>query len=443
MRSLFPGYYPPDIPVENFWHEGIVVFDANVLLNAYRYSDPAKEKLFQAIGAVGQRAFLPYQAALEFQRNRLSVVRDRQEKYASARTAIEKSRDEIQKMPNVDKEGSSIRDDLKKALEDAGLNEGFKKLLNFIQECESKLQVPDLNDETRVRIDSLFEGKVGGEPSPEQMEKWRAEATRRIEKRIPPGFMDAKKGETRSHGDALVWLQVLEYVKGKNKPVVFVSDDLKEDWYWIVGSKKIGPRPELVEEMRREANVDVIFCDSSRFIKQAWELLLSPQGKSTDPDDLKAVLEEAQTVQKQNLREEEWQASGLDGSISNLMQRYLKQLRTREVNGVNQDRIWASDDMFRGASISVFKREWNSIRQLSNNDISKARRSLLLLKQIGAFFSSSEDDTEDFIRQVMSYEDELKHLEQTSLNSDEEMATLLFLNRYMEDKIPDALARIE
>lgn len=50
MRELFPGYYrKTDAEIKKIWEEGVIVFDANVLLNLYRYSDATRKTLLELI----------------------------------------------------------------------------------------------------------------------------------------------------------------------------------------------------------------------------------------------------------------------------------------------------------------------------------------------------------------------------------------------------------
>jgi hypothetical protein len=60
----------------------------------------------------------------------------------------------------------------------------------------------------------------------------------------------------RQYGDLVVWKQTL--LEARNRELVslvFLTDDVKEDWWWIVSGKKIGPRPELRDEICRIAGV--------------------------------------------------------------------------------------------------------------------------------------------------------------------------------------------
>ncbi len=66
MRELFPGYYrPTQEQFQQMWQECIFVFDANVLLNIYRYTSETREELFDILESLKERTWLPHQAMLE------------------------------------------------------------------------------------------------------------------------------------------------------------------------------------------------------------------------------------------------------------------------------------------------------------------------------------------------------------------------------------------
>src|SRR2546428_230868 len=75
MRTLFPGTYAPT-PEEfqKLWRDGLIVLDANILLNVYRYSPTTREDFLRLLGSLKDRIWVPHQAAAEYQRNRLDEI---------------------------------------------------------------------------------------------------------------------------------------------------------------------------------------------------------------------------------------------------------------------------------------------------------------------------------------------------------------------------------
>lgn len=65
------------LPRERFFREGLIVLDANVLLDLYRVTPKARRHVLRAVNRVSDRLWVPYQAAVEFSRNRKQAVIDR------------------------------------------------------------------------------------------------------------------------------------------------------------------------------------------------------------------------------------------------------------------------------------------------------------------------------------------------------------------------------
>jgi hypothetical protein len=124
-----------------------------------------------------------------------------------------------------------------------------------LEERESGHPFPDNmshQDPIRVKLDSILGGRALGRPSADELSVRRKEAKRRVADLEPPGYCDAKKGSA-ADGDYLIWAEILE-VAGARKATtaIFVTDDVKEDWWWTRdGTRKgarLGPRPELSRE---------------------------------------------------------------------------------------------------------------------------------------------------------------------------------------------------
>jgi hypothetical protein len=76
---------------EKLFEKCIFIFDANVLLNLYLYRSNASEdllKILQRIAELG-RLWLPFQAALEYQENRLGVIADQKKKFGQVKKFLQ------------------------------------------------------------------------------------------------------------------------------------------------------------------------------------------------------------------------------------------------------------------------------------------------------------------------------------------------------------------
>jgi hypothetical protein len=282
MKDLFPGYYrPTDEEFRKLWEECFFVFDANLLLNLYRYSAETRQSLLAVLKGIADRCWMAYQAALEFHENRLQVIDEQiaaYKRFHNPLTDFEAALANKRTHPFL---ATETLDGLKKAV----LNVQ-EELDRRRQQYEKLLSTDDILDE----ITAIFTGRTGSK-LPEQREaEVRKLGEGRYKNKIPPGFKDEAKGDPRKFGDLLLWFQIIEEAKKRQRPVVLVTDDSKEDWWWIVNGRTIGPRPELVEEMKREANIRFYMYEPDRFMSYA-ETYLKQKVKQEAIQEVREVAE--------------------------------------------------------------------------------------------------------------------------------------------------------
>jgi hypothetical protein len=286
MKSLFSGYYAPNQQeFDRLWNEGLIVLDTNVLLDLYRLPATAREELLSAFEVLKDRIWVPYQVALEFQRRRLTVIGGERKLVEDVLSEATNRFNEVQARVEglqIEKRGLGI--------EATSLIEEFKsvnqKLVDALNNVHSAQLDITVADPIRERLDILLAGKVGMAPESQvALDGLCADGEGRYENKIPPGYQDSVKDKNpndatflhdeicyqRKYGDLILWRQVINYVKESQfKSVILVTSDRKEDWWWREKGKTMGPRPELVREIRRLGNVDLFWMYSSAdFLKNA------------------------------------------------------------------------------------------------------------------------------------------------------------------------------
>lgn len=294
MRKNFVGYYrPSEEEFKELWNNCLFVLDANVLLDLYRYPQSARGDLLKVLEQVSDRIWIPHQAALEYQENRLSVIAEQVKKFDDVRKILAESIKGLKGKLN----GLQLKRRHPAIDPDGFLNkvEGeFSKFETVLQKLEK--EQPDVfsEDILRNQIDDLLNGRVGEPLAEAELEKIYQEGKTRYEQRRPPGYRDLSKGKPagekrlfyfcngtvikREYGDLILWSQIIKEAKTKSiKHLVFITDDEKEDWWWIVeskGKKTIGPRPELINEIVHKADVTLFYAyNSERFLKYAEQYL--------------------------------------------------------------------------------------------------------------------------------------------------------------------------
>jgi hypothetical protein len=271
MRELLPGWVPPNEDLlEEYWEKGLFAVDANVLLGLYRRPKEARGQLIEALQDLGDRLWVPHQAAMDYLRNRLKVLMQQR----TAKTQLSAAFDEIE---------ARAQNDLQQLLQrmsrreieplESSFKKAFKKLRTEVVEVEER-NLASLGESIRIdplldEVESLCADKVGDPFPPARLNEVHSEAQRRIDSQQPPGYEDAEKPVPQRYGDYVLWEQLCAKANDIDQPLLLITDDLKEDWVWRENGQMIGPRPELVAEMQERCGVPFHLYSSTQFLALA------------------------------------------------------------------------------------------------------------------------------------------------------------------------------
>lgn len=112
----------------------------------------------------------------------------------------------------------------------------------------------------------------------------------------PPGFGDAKKADKNAEGaagDYLVWEQVLVEASERQVPVIFVTGDVKRDWWRYEGNNARGPRIELAREMMQRCGVQLYMLRPDTLLSLADALAVSVRPGSVEDVERTTRVEDA------------------------------------------------------------------------------------------------------------------------------------------------------
>ena len=220
------------------------------------------------LDALRDSLWIPYQVGLEFHRNRLDVQFGAQDAYDALikdqEVIIDKARDRLRQLrahPTIDVARELVALDMFIA--------DFKARMETARKTHPTVEI----DAVIERLTALLEGRVGDKWKPEQFAAIKKEGDDRYAKKIPPGYKDAKKdgGDLDKFGDLIIWKEMMAKAKAEVRPIIFISDDVKEDWWWIHRGRKLGPRPELIEEFKAETSQNFHMYEFSQFLRFAAE----------------------------------------------------------------------------------------------------------------------------------------------------------------------------
>ena len=255
-------------------------------LNIYSYAEETKDDLFSVLDKIKKKLWVPNHVALEYQKRRLDVIDRERSTFTKITNVFNKFNNQIN-VEIIQTLGIEKKlPDLHKSLVDFmfDFNELCDDFVSGTLEEQKKLK-PDVRsgDEIRKRLDAILSGKVGQPFTQEELDEIYLEGEDRFLKKIPPGFKDAGKGGDlsdfsymginykRKFGDLVIWKQLIrEASKESVKNVVFITDDKKNDWWYGVGDKIIGPQERLQSEFYSLTNVDSFkMYDTVDFLKDA------------------------------------------------------------------------------------------------------------------------------------------------------------------------------
>lgn len=313
-KDEFYGFYREPFNKENMTTENtIIVFDTNSLLNVFRFTPEASKEYFEIIQSVQDKIYIPYLVALEFH-------------FHKSETLLLNEINVTKFKNNFSKNWNKLKSEAAKTLfsslsyrndkDNKELNAYLSDLLNSEDlNIENKLveKISSISENQTNIFNALVEimhSKTGERYTQDMITKIEKEGEERYKNGIPPGFNDANKKLSRSYngikyqqkfGDLIIWKDIISKAKeDRIKHVIFVTSDGKRDsktdlnYKVCVGNdgngkekyQIIGPRVELIEEMKNETGAVFYLMDELEFMKQFSQEEVSSQVAKSINDTL-------------------------------------------------------------------------------------------------------------------------------------------------------------
>lgn len=313
-KDEFYGFYREPFNKENMTTENtIIVFDTNSLLNVFRFTPEASKEYFDIIKSIQDKIYIPYLVALEFHFHKSETLLLNEINVTKFKNNFSKNWNKLKSEAAKTLFSSlSYRNDT----DNKELNAYLSDLLNSEDlNIENKLveKISSISENQTNIFNALVEimySKTGERYTQDMITEIEKEGEERYKNGIPPGFNDANKKLSRSYngikyqqkfGDLIIWKDIIS--KGKEdriKHVIFVTSDGKRDsktdlnYKVCVGNdgngkekyQIIGPRIELIEEMKNETGADFYLMDELEFMKQFSQEEVSSQVAKSISDTL-------------------------------------------------------------------------------------------------------------------------------------------------------------
>lgn len=300
MKNIFPEHYPyKNDALSSIWKDAIVVPDTNVLLHLIRYRKQDADILFSIFAKYKRSLWLPYQIAEEYHQHKNRIIVEIETAYDRYISAVEKTKkaatDEFRK--SLTNQGRHPLLDVSEEVEqiETLLNKEIQRIQNKQNNHPSKKEIQDRCDS----IAELFRDQVGPRLSSQDSKEFQDKYHERLKAKQPPGFQDYDGDNIP--GDAIIWEEMNEFACDQKRPIIFISDDVKDDWWERHHGQKIGPRPELKREFRVRTGRDFLIYTFENFLKIAGSDI-NDTTKRRSLDRVKRMSEERQKEQELRIR---------------------------------------------------------------------------------------------------------------------------------------------
>lgn len=262
-NTIQPVYSDKTIDIAALLNDGyIIVCDTNVYLGLYRFSPDYANFALECLNAVKDFIRLPYTVKIEYERHYQSMFRKRQDAVENAATdLIDLAKLQKNKLlgsfstlvmkqfPDVEEIQQEIEDkyeEIAKLLSDYFED---RSVLGLLQGSWDRDIVKELMDEI------CDKGQIMADFTRDEIYRICDEGEKRYKNCMPPGFKDSsRKDGIRKYSDLILWKEVIKYAHDEQKNVIFVTDDVKVDW-WKAGNGTYEFLPELVNEFQRKSRL--------------------------------------------------------------------------------------------------------------------------------------------------------------------------------------------
>lgn len=284
--------------------EVLIVLDSSAILDIYKHDQAYSHNLLKTYQINLDKVWVPNHVSVEVERNQHSVE-------ASRKT-------EIDRLPkNINESIGKLKQNISALLKnprkfnypsiptlDSQLESKIDELEQIVIDYEN--QVCSIVEDRQPGIVSEFlkelekEDKIGtGYDIFDKLAIY-TEGNIRYELNIPPGFKDAKPKDkkdeknkkdkkyeigTRKFGDLIIWKEILDKINSERQSLLFITSDVKCDWWELDEDKKIIDKHTMLnEEFEKitglpEANFEMLFTGTffnlmlgtEAFINQSYD----------------------------------------------------------------------------------------------------------------------------------------------------------------------------
>ncbi|MFF2076351.1 PIN domain-containing protein [Kitasatospora sp. NPDC058162] len=252
-----------------------IVLDTNVLLQLYRFTPQARTELLDVLKAAQDRLWVPHQVASEFYSRRIDALREHLDLYSNIpRNLISLKAKALEEIHAFAKRSSITPKEKERLIQplESSFSTILEHLENYRNSFDLSLEIVTRQDPILEDLSHIFQGRTGEAFTESEIAEHIKRFSERAASKIPPGYKDAAKSDN-AHGDYFLWEQTLRMAESTGRPILFVTNDEKEDWVRKEAGFTIGARPELIAEIKSRASVDFLIVNLGLFLRHAKDSL--------------------------------------------------------------------------------------------------------------------------------------------------------------------------
>lgn len=240
------------------WRNSVFVFDTSAIGALYGLIPSSQEVMMEILNKFADRTWIPAQVLYEYRKNREKMIMNPcEEHYQNPKAVVNNSLIDNFDIYLKDFENEDFHPNMSPEALDKlkafrnELNNTLKEVKRIIkaEHSKQKERISKIKEDDKI-LDAIDNLPHGNPFISSEILEIIKEGELRYRNSIPPGYKDRdeKKG-TQIYGDLIIWREVLRYAKDNKKDVIFICDDVKEDWYLADEKKKsFTPRHELIKE---------------------------------------------------------------------------------------------------------------------------------------------------------------------------------------------------
>lgn len=263
MKKYFPGFYSSDQEdLLAFQKNASIVIDTYMLLDLFRINDSDTFLELLQKESIKKQLWLSYDAAWLYHRLMHNTLMQEINNVKSAMAHITNLSQGITNQyqyPHIeDKLFREIKPVVQKL--ETALNENLANLTGKLQSKTNNIV---------SSINNLYPTEnLGKEFNEADLKRIYDNAFERYQQEIPPGYLNDStlKNERIKYHDLIIWNEIQKYAKDEKKNIVFVTNRIRPDWFFIYDNKVIGPRKELINEFKKNTNQDICIITAHHFV---------------------------------------------------------------------------------------------------------------------------------------------------------------------------------